>query len=428
MPAHSSKDHRFEAACAWDPDAPAEFVTDDVLLSRGVSSSYLIASPEGDIVINTGTRFEGSRHRARFEELLGRPLKVGKIIFTQDHPDHVGGWQAFDDPGVEVIAQESFTRGRADRNRLKAFFRPWFHRMMSGFSEAAPQSQPSAPPPPVREPEPTTFSRFHHFSFAGRDVELYSLPGGETTNCLAVWLPAARHLFVGNHMGALYGALPNLITLRGDRPRSAQQFLSDLEVLLQLPAEILLTGHDDPVRGADRIRGDLTRLRDALGYIHDETVRGMNDGLDLRTLMHQVRLPAELETASGRGPVRWYVRTIWEEYAGWFRHELASDLYDVPAQRVWPELAELCGGAGRLTERAAARLDDGEPVEALHLLEIALTAEPRDEAALALYARVLEQLIDQTEGRTYDELVWLETELQRAAVDYSDTRYGRRPA
>lgn len=421
----SSKDHRFEQLCAWEPERPAEAVTDDILLSRGISSSYLVASPDGDVVINTGTRLEGDRHRERFEQVLGRPLSVKKVVFTQDHPDHVGGWQSFADPGVEVIAQGNFPAGRADRGRLKGFFRPRFRRLMSGF-EAAPVSPGKTPRPAVEPEVDTLFDERHRFSVGDREFELYSVPGGETTNCLAVWLPAERTLFVGNHMGALYGALPNLYTLRGDKPRSARQFVTDVELLLGLGADLLLTGHGDPIRGADRIREDLTRLRDAVRYIHDETLRGMNEGKDLFTLMREIRLPAQLEPASGRGPVRWYVRTVWEEHTGWFRHELTSELYDVPPQRVWPELVELAGGAGPLVERAQRRLASGEVVEALQLVEIALTAEPEHRAGLDVHAAILERLIEQTGGRNYDELVWLETEIDRTKDSFAEAPYGSR--
>ena len=43
-------------------------------MSRSNSNSYLVASGDGDLVINTGTLFQGERHRERYEKLLARPL------------------------------------------------------------------------------------------------------------------------------------------------------------------------------------------------------------------------------------------------------------------------------------------------------------------------------------------------------------------
>jgi hypothetical protein len=74
-------------------------------------------------------------------------------------------------------------------------------------------------------PEPivtTFFDDSHGFEVGGRRFELYSVPGGETRDCPAVWLPQERTVFTSNLMGALYGQLPHLQTIRGDRPRSAR--------------------------------------------------------------------------------------------------------------------------------------------------------------------------------------------------------------
>jgi alkyl sulfatase BDS1-like metallo-beta-lactamase superfamily hydrolase len=115
--------------------------------------------------------------------------------------------------------------------------------------------------------------------------EVYSVPGGEITDGLAVWLPSDRTVFTGNLLGALYGQLPHLYTLRGDRIRIARLFVRSVNRVLNLNPETLITAHDEPIVGADRIRADLMRVRDATQYIHDQTIQGMNAGKDLWTLM-----------------------------------------------------------------------------------------------------------------------------------------------
>jgi alkyl sulfatase BDS1-like metallo-beta-lactamase superfamily hydrolase len=270
---------------------------------------------------------------------------------------------------------------------------------------------------PPQEAEVTTlFHDSYVFEVGGRRFELSSAPGGETLDSLIVWLPVERTAFTGNLMGALYGALPHLYTPRGDRQRSARFILRDIERLLALEPELLITGHDEPVAGAAQIRDDLMTIRDAVGYIHDETIAGMNEGKSLWTLMQEIHLPAELESrlAPGRGPVWWYVRAVWEEHAGWFRHELTTELYSVPPAAIWPELSELAGGPDALAEHAAAHAAAGRPVEALHFVEIALAADPSHHATREAQIAALEQLIEQTQGKTYDELAWLESELENA--------------
>ena len=227
-------------------------------------------------------------------------------------------------------------------------------------------------------------------------------------------------MFTGNWMGALYGALPNFYTLRGDRQRSVAQFLRDIDRVIGWRPELLLTGHDDPVRGADLIETDLTKIRAAVTYIHDEMVKGMNAHKDLFTLMREIDLPPHLEPAPGRGPTRWYVRAVWEEYAGWFRHESTTELYGVPPRAIWTDLIELSGGPGALTERARRHLNAGHPVEALHLTDLTLSVEPGNRLAREVEIDALERLIDQTQGKTFDELAWLEVDFERAIAALAD--------
>src|ERR1700726_2146019 len=78
-------------------------IGDGLFMSRGIANSYLVVTGEGDLLINTGLDVEAPEIEARFARVSSDKLRA--IVFTQGHPDHVGGWSHFDRPGVETIAQ-----------------------------------------------------------------------------------------------------------------------------------------------------------------------------------------------------------------------------------------------------------------------------------------------------------------------------------
>lgn len=400
-------DHPMIAAIAWKADRPAEWLNTSVAMDRATSNAYLIPGDDGDVVINTGTAVQGEQIRKNFEALIGRPLKVTHIVFTQSHPDHTGGWQYFADEGVETIVQRKFERICAERKLMGRFFG---RRNAKVLAALIPPGDTGAYWFEARDPAPLTeFSDTHDFTVSGRDYRLLSIPSGETLDALAVWMPQDKTLFFGNWAGAIMGASPNFYTARGDRDRSIVFWLEECQMMIELGAEMLVTGHDDPIIGVDAVRAHLTKLRDAVQYLHDETVAGMNEGKTLPELMAEIALPPHLVLRDGRGPVNWYVRAIWEEYAGWFRQERTSELYATPPSAVWPEVVALAGGAGVLAERAQTHLGAGDVEKALHLIEMATVAAPDDRMVRETELAIYEALADRTQGRVFDELGWLES-------------------
>jgi alkyl sulfatase BDS1-like metallo-beta-lactamase superfamily hydrolase len=378
---------------------------DGIFMSRGISNSYLVTTPDGDVLINTGMHFEAPEIRRRFAAVSGSPIRV--IVFTQGHSDHVGGWSQFDGPGIETIAQADHADVREYWCGLQRFMTARTAKLWSRDLPAADRSL--QPPEPVVT---TTFLDSHAFELGERRVELFSTPGGETTDSLVVWLPAERTVFTGNLTGPLFGHIPNLYTPRGDKIRSAIEYLHSVDRVIALEPETLVTGHGEPIRGADEIRGRLTQMRDATQYIRDRTFEGMNAGTDLWTLMGEVQLPPELDIPQGHGKVPWLVRAIWEEHAGWFRYESTTELYDVPPPAIWSELVELAGGTAPLRDRARAHLDAGRPLHALQFVDIVLAQAPDDADALRLKLGALEQLLEASGRENFSEVRWLEAEIR----------------
>jgi len=391
--------------------APALDLSDGIWLSPGLSNSYLLLTDEGRIIVNTGMGFEGPLHRRLFDAVDDSPVHT--VILTQGHFDHVGGIDCFRQDGTEVIAQANFATWRADNERLESFRSrnaafAWIDAILAAMAHA--ESLGVGATTQAR-PEPTkTFADRLEISIGGRELVLLSVPGGETTDALVIWLPDQRTALTGNLFGPLFGHVPNLVTLRGDRYRDALSYVDSLDLVLALGADRLLTGHFDPIVGADRIAEEVTAMRDATKWVHDRTIEGMNAGSDVHTQMGQIRLPDHFDIGEGYGKTSWNVRAIWETYAGWFHHRSTTELYDVPPSVIATDLVSLAG-ADALAGAAKDHLDAGEPVASLHLTDIILSVEPDHPRARRVAAEATRALLD--DSSNFWERAWLNRSIGR---------------
>jgi glyoxylase-like metal-dependent hydrolase (beta-lactamase superfamily II) len=388
-----------------DGAQPAIDVGHGIFMSKNIANSYLLTSRDGDMLINAGTDFEAPQIKQRFAEISDGPLRA--IVFTQGHPDHVGGWSLFNSDGVETIAQANHPDVREYWRNLHPFYVRRIARLWGQVMDVDALGA-ELPPEPVLT---TSFIDSHSFDLGGRRFELYSTPGGETTDALVVWLPAERTVFIGNLLGPFFGHVPNLYTLRGDKIRSAIACIHSVHRVIDLEPETLINGHD-VFRGADEIRRTLSRVRDGIAYLRDATIAGMNAGKDLWTLMRTVTLPPELMMGQAHGRIPWLVRAIFEEHTGWFRYESTTELYDVPPSQIWSDVVELAGGPSALAERARRHLDEDRPLHALHLADIALSQQPDDPDALRVKRDGLTKLLHASGGENFSETRWLEQELR----------------
>jgi alkyl sulfatase BDS1-like metallo-beta-lactamase superfamily hydrolase len=145
--------------------------------------------------------------------------------------------------------------------------------------------------------------------------------------------------------------------------------------------------------------------------VNDATISGMNAGKDVHTLMREIQLPAELKIGEFHGKVSWDVRAIWEEYSSWFHYDSTTSLYGVPRSSIDADLVELAGGAGALADRASRKLQEGRPLEAIHLLDIALGADAAHRGALSVKKNALEVLLRESGGANLSETMWLKSEI-----------------
>lgn len=374
--------------------------------SRGIGNSYLVLTSGGDVLINAGTLKDARSGKELFAKISAN--HISRIILTQSHANQYGGLEVYKTDHNKIIAHQLYASEREYGEALFPYYRRGSQRIFGGITGKIEDMIPT------REVSPDLLigDEGHSFVLGARRFEIIWTPGGETRSAVIVWLPDEKVAIVGNLFGPLFGNHPNLNTIRGDKPRSAMEFIRSVEKLRALNPVQILTGHED-IRGADHIRVETTRIIDAVRWVHDRTVEGMNAGRDLRALMADIRTPPELTLTEEYGKISWNVRAIWHEYTGWFDPSRGTaELYAVPPSSIAPALAELAGGVDKLATRARAFVKSGQSLEALHLLDIALAAEPQAKLALGVKREALEALDSQISGNNLWERRWIASQLR----------------
>ena len=387
-----------------------------IYLSEGASNSYLIETTEGNILINTGLGVEAPVHKYCFDQVNKNKIKY--IIYTQGHVDHVGGSGFFKEynPDATLIAQEniiehqsfdSLTQGGRVLNAYK-FFGEMIDLMNDAIARAEKMGFKDIQS--IVKPD-ILFKDEYKFSLGGVDVELYSVPGGETLDALLIYLPKHKILFSGNAFGPLFPHIPNFCTIRGDRIRFAIPYLEMCNKVLELKPNMLITGHFKPIEGQKLIYDEVKNLHDAVDYIHTKTVEGINTGKDMYELMKEIVLPKKLSVGEGYGTVEWAIRSIYEGYTGWFRHKSTTELYAYSPQAIFSDLNNLIDKKEAL-KRIEEFIAGSEYLKAINLCEIVISSDDNKEA-LKIYLDIHIILLKEAQKNSNRWIVkWLESEIE----------------
>ena len=296
-------------------------VNEAISMVQGFGNTFLISTSEGNVIIDTSIAAHARRHHDLLSAENKGPTKY--IILTHGHGDHTGGVPLWKETGTQIIAQNNHVEFMHYQTRLAGFYS---RRNAAQFGLNTQQPGAWAGNYGAKIQPTILFDDKYEFTLGGLKLEVYRAPS-ETYDHLMVWVPKYKAAFTGD---LYYESFPNIYTLRGTEPRWALDYINSLNAALALKPEIVLPSHGLPVRGNDEVTRRLTRYRDAIQYVHDETVKGMNASEDVYALMREIKLPAALEVGESYGKLTWSIRGIYEGYVGWFDLNPVT-MYEMPA-------------------------------------------------------------------------------------------------
>jgi len=350
----------------------------------GIANSIMVEGQDGNIIIDAAdSRYDAEKIYELFRKKNSNPVKA--IIYTHNHGDHTFGaayYLDIQDYKPQIIAHEDtdyyvqriigilnpiITQRSA---RMFGTFLPEEELINVGIG---PRLNVSKSPNGYVKPD-LTFSDELKITISGIEIELYHAPG-ETNDQIFVWLPKHKSLMPGDN---IYKTFPNLYTIRGTTHRDVTGWIESLDLMKSFYPEYLFPSHTRPVTGKNEINDIFITYRDAIQYIHDQTIRLMNAGYYPDEISEMIELPQNLSSSpflyEFYGTVRWSVKSIFNGYLGWFNGNPA-ELDPLSRKEKAKRISKLAGGDNELIKELRLAVDKEDMQWALELSDYLISLD-----------------------------------------------------
>jgi alkyl sulfatase BDS1-like metallo-beta-lactamase superfamily hydrolase len=393
-------------------------VADGIWQVRGLdlANMTVIRGATGWIIVDPLTGAEAAKAAmALVTDKLGQRPVVA-VIHTHSHVDHFGGVLGVVSPAdvaagrTAIIAPDGFLEHAVSENviagpamlrRAGYMFGTSLPRGPTGHvsSGLGPMGTPGTYGliPPTDTIKATGDAR----TIDGVEMVFQLTPNTEAPAEMNFYLPAWKALCLAENAN---GAMHNLLTPRGALVRDARgwaDYLVEARRRWGGEAEVLFTSHFWPRWGKAHISNYLLRHAQAYAFVHNESVRLMNAGLNAVEIGEAIRLPEPLAKAwfnrPNYGSLKFNARAVYQRYLGAFDGDPAS-LDPLPRADLAPRLVAQMGGAKKVLKAGKAAAAKGDDRWAATLLSTLVRAAPETPGAKAALAGVYRQLAWRSEA------------------------------
>ena len=383
-------------------------VTAGIYQIRGydLSNMTLVEGDTGVIVIDPLVSAEcAAAGLALYREQHGdRPVTA--VIYTHSHIDHFGGVLGVVDADttVPIVAPEYFLEHAVSENVYAGgamLRRGMFHtgivlpKGATGTLGAGLGPSTSNGTVGLLAPTLDITHTGQEETLDGVRILFQVTPGTEAPSEMNFYFPDHRALCLAEN--ATHN-LHNLLTLRGAEVRDARnwsRYIAEAIEMFAHESDVAFASHHWPTWGtADLIRF-LTEQRDLYAYLHDQTLRQMNQGLIGTEIAEDFQMPPALDAAwhthGYYGSVSHNVKAIYQRYLGWYDGNPAH-LWQHPPQAAGARYIRAIGGIDATVDRAKEFADEGDLRFAAELASHAVFAEPGHAGAKEVLVDALTRL------------------------------------
>jgi alkyl sulfatase BDS1-like metallo-beta-lactamase superfamily hydrolase len=387
-------------------------VTEGLYQARGfdLSNMSIIEGDTGVIIVDPLiTQETAAAALALYREHRGERPVTG-VIYTHSHIDHFGGVKGVTtqedvDAGrcviiapagfLEHAIAENVYAGTAMGRRAAYMYGAALPRGPRGSIGAGLGQTTSTGTPTLIVPTIDITSTGQTETVDGVTIEFQLTPGTEAPAEMNFFLPGMSALCMAENATH---TLHNVLTLRGALVRDPHVWSSYLTEAISLyasRADVVFASHHWPTWGREALTTFLTQQRDLYGYLHDQTLRMLNQGYTGLEIAERIELPPALRDAWNThgyyGSVSHNVKAIYQRYMGWFDGNPAH-LWEHPPVESAKRHVEFMGGADEVVRKARETFDAGDFRWTATALNYVIFADPDHAEAKSLQADTLEQL------------------------------------
>jgi alkyl sulfatase BDS1-like metallo-beta-lactamase superfamily hydrolase len=344
---------------------------------------------------------------------------VVAMIYTHSHIDHFGGVKGIiSDEDVssgrtQVVAPAGFMEyavsenvfaGTAMARRAGYMYGAALDKGPAGQIGAGLGQTTSTGEPTLIPPTVSITTTGEELTIDGVRILFQVTPGTEAPAEMNFYFPDHRALCTAENTSH---TLHNILTIRGAEVRDARAWAAYLTETIDLwgdELDVVFASHHWPTWGRERAVEFLAMQRDLYSYLHDQTLRLMNQGYVGAEIAEVLELPPALEaqwhTHGYYGSVSHNVKAIYQRYMGWYDANPAHLWGHPPVEAALRYVAAM-GGADAATALAQAAYDEGDYRWVVELLNHVLFADESHAAARTLQADALEQIGFGSENGTW---------------------------
>ena len=396
-------------------------VVDGIYQVRGLDLSNItfVEGKSGVIVIDPLISTETAAAALGLYRRHRGDRKVVAVIYTHSHADHFGGvfgvasQEDVDAGRIQVIAPAGFVEhavaenvytGPAMSRRAGYMYGANLGRGPQGSVGCGLGQTTSVGEVGLIVPTLEIAATGETHAIDGVEIEFQMAPGSEAPAEMHFYFPGFRALCLAENATHTQH---NLLTLRGALvrdPRVWSGYLTEAIETFGERTDVAFASHHWPTWGAERVVEFLATQRDLYGYLHDQTLRMLNQGHNGAEIAEMIQLPPALESAWNArgyyGSVSHNVKAIYQRYMGWFDGNPAR-LWQHPPTAAATRYVAAMGGIESVVALARTAVGEGDFRWAATLLDHAVFADPDHEGARELQADTLEQLAYGSENGTW---------------------------